>query len=257
MRRIFVQSELDRMRFEALGAPPEKLSVVGTAKYETADNDESSAIAGREILDSAGFHRDALTILGASTWPGEEEALMDVYSAFKDRHPDLLLILAPRHAERRAEVLQAIAAKGLKVASRQDMMVAQGETGKDCDVFLVDTTGELSCFYPHADLVFVGKSLSRHGGQNPLEAAVWGKAVLVGSNMENFRVVMEDLRDADAVVVVENRTQLRENIGALLEDPDHRTQLGARAQSVVEAKRGAIKRTVELISIPSFRSCDI
>jgi len=157
-------------------------------------------------------------------------------------------VLAPRHAERRAEVLALIAARGLRAATRQAMLKPESDIPSEPDLLLVDTTGELAGFYPHAALVFVGKSLCAHGGQNPIEPAACGRAVLVGPNMENFRIVMEDLLAAGAIVQVRDSDELKSQAERLLANPQERDELGRREQDIVTAKRGAIARTVSFLN---------
>ncbi|MDH3981851.1 MAG: hypothetical protein OES84_03000, partial [Kiritimatiellaceae bacterium] len=111
----------------------------------------------------------------------------------------------------------------------------------------VDTTGELRNFYSVADLIFVGKSLHEYGGQNPIEPAMYGKAVVVGPNMENFPAVMPVFLQNDAIVQVADFKTLESEIGRLLADPASRNALGVRAARVVGENRGVIERTVKLM----------
>jgi len=114
-------------------------------------------------------------------------------------------------------------------------------------VLLADTTGELRHVYTVGDVVFVGKSLTQHGGQNVIEPAACGKAVVVGPNMENFPDIMQDLREAGAIVQVADAAQLAVEVGRLLDDSAYRRTYGDKARAVVDARRGAIKRMVEAI----------
>jgi 3-deoxy-D-manno-octulosonic-acid transferase len=111
-------------------------------------------------------------------------------------------------------------------------------------VLVVDTTGELMSFYAASDVVFVGKSLCEHGGQNPIEPALFGKAIIVGPNMENFPSVMDDFLVKGALSQVQDVLALEKTIEKLLNDPAAREQLGAAAQEVVESRRGVIDKMV-------------
>lgn len=246
--KIFVQSEPDRDRYLELGAPETKLIVAGTAKYETAEKLQSNTDAGREILRKVGCQSKRTILLGASTWPGEEDVLLDFYRGIRQSQPDVFLVLAPRHAERRAEVLQSVAKMDMQAVTRQQTLSSSAELPSAPDLLLVDTTGELSLLYPHAEIVFVGKSLCKHGGQNPIEPAVCGKAVVVGPNMENFRVVVQDMLEMNAIVQVSSADELKQSLASLLSDREQRRELGQNAIDVVRAKSGAMRRTVELIS---------
>ena len=144
--------------------------------------------------------------------------------------------LVPRHAERRYDVVKTIEAQGLAFVLRSRM---NGDAVKP-DVLVVDTTGELMSFYAAADVVFVGKSLCEHGGQNPIEPALFGKAVVVGPNMENFPAVMDDFLLAKAIRQVADFQDLGKTVAELLTDSFVRAQLGAAARGVIESRRGVI-----------------
>jgi len=115
------------------------------------------------------------------------------------------------------------------------------------DVFLLDTTGELKNFYAAADVIFVGKSLSQHGGQNIIEPALYAKAIVVGPNMENFVSVMGDFLAAGAIAQIKNLQDLRRTVDDLLANEARRREMGAAAARVVADKSGAIARTLELL----------
>jgi 3-deoxy-D-manno-octulosonic-acid transferase len=170
---------------------------------------------------------------------------MDAYKSLKAAFPDLGLILVPRHAERRSEVEAEIRARGLTHV-RRSVLDSTGEPGGDgLDVLLVDTTGELRSFYACATVIFVGKSLTRHGGQNVIEPALFGKAIVVGPNMENFPVVASDMLQARALLQVKDSAGLEEALGSLLGDRDLREGYGERARGLLREKRGAVERSVE------------
>jgi 3-deoxy-D-manno-octulosonic-acid transferase len=116
---------------------------------------------------------------------------------------------------------------------------------------MVDTTGELMSFYAAADLVFVGKSLCEHGGQNPIEPALFGKAIVTGPNMENFPSVMDDFLSAQALRQVDSVQALEKAVAELLADPGARARLGDAARRVVESRRGVIGRMVGAVGSPS------
>ena len=117
--------------------------------------------------------------------------------------------------------------------------------GLDC--LLVNSTGELKFFYEVADIVFVGKSLTAKGGQNPIEPAALGKAVVFGPNMQNFTSIVRAFLAAQAVVQVKDAGELERTVAELLSDDRRRADLGARALGVVRQNLGATERTVELI----------
>lgn len=246
-KKLFVQTAADRDRLAALGAPADRLRVMGSAKYDLASVSTDGRARAEALLRAAGFRPGAPLWLAGSTWPGEESAAFDVHAAARAKRPDLGFVLAPRHVERAGEILQEIARRGWRVVRRSTLTPETPPAAEPPDVLLLDTTGELKDFYAAADVVFVGKSLTQHGGQNPIEPAALGRAILVGPNMENFAEVMEDFRAADAIVVVRSVEEWRERLLWLLDDPAARAALGERAATLVRAKAGALRRTLDEI----------
>ena len=245
MSLFCMQSAEDARRIAELGAARERIHTPGSAKYDVARFDASGAAAARDVLARAGFGVDDPIILGGSTWPGEEAAQLSVYRDIRARFPTARLVLVPRHEERSPKVLAEIRAAGLSCIRRRELD-SESRAGNPPDVLLVDTTGELKSFYSCASLIFVGKSLTCHGGQNIIEPALFGKPVIVGPNMENFRAIMDDFREAGAIVEVASGAELAETAARLLGAPAARSSLGERARALVTAKRGAVARMVEL-----------
>jgi 3-deoxy-D-manno-octulosonic-acid transferase len=240
---VCMQGRQDAERIIAMGARPETVKTPGTAKYDLPPPEANAGAVARAVLKKISVPGNALILLGGSTWPGEEEALCKIYKTLRAQHPELFLVLVPRHAERRNDVAEAIRSQGLSFVLRSQMA---GGSAKS-DVLVVDTTGELMSFYAAADVVFVGKSLCVHGGQNPIEPALFGKAVVVGPNMENFPAVMDDFLSANAIRQVADFQAFEKTIAELLSDPAARADLGARARQVVENHRGVIQRMVEQV----------
>jgi len=238
---VCMQGRQDAERILALGARPETVKILGTAKYDLPPPSADADSKARAVLQKISVPENALILLGGSTWPGEEESLCQIYKNLRPQHPELFLVLVPRHAERRDEVAKTIEAQGLSYALRSQMNSGAAKP----DVLVVDTTGELMSFYAAADVVFVGKSLCEHGGQNPIEPALFGKAVVVGPNMENFPSVMDDFLAAKALRQVADFQGLEETIAELLSGSSVRTQLGAAARGVIESHRGVIKKMAE------------
>ena len=237
---FYAQGQPDADRLIALGAPADRLRVMGSAKYDLAPAGAGGEEKARTALTEAGFAAARPLLLGGSTWPGEETVLLDTLVALRPLVPDLALVLVPRHAERRAEVLREIEARHLKVVCRSEMKKQERP-----DVLLVDTTGELRNFYAVASVIFVGKSLTQHGGQNIIEPAACAKPVLVGPNMENFESIVPDFLAARALVQVSDAAGLRAAAARLLQDPAEAQAMGARAAAVVSGKSGALHATVQ------------
>ena len=236
-----MQSALDEERILALGAPADRVKVLQSAKYEVAVINEAGEIDARSVLDRVGFTVDKRILMGGSTWPGEERVLMDAFVALREQHPDLRLLIVPRHFERTHEFLPDLDALGLSHVRKTEM------TDASPDVFILDTTGEMSNYFTHASLIFIGKSLFDHGGQNIIEPAFHGRPIVVGPNMQNFQQVMRDLLEADAIVQVDDPEAFKQQVAALLSDPERMGGLGQRASELVQANAGALSRTVELL----------
>lgn len=247
--RFCVQSREDARRFEELGAPRERVVEVGSAKYDGAAPDPLAAEKLLDDLRHRGFPPDAVYLVGGSTWPGEEAALARVARSLRSRFPALRLLLAPRHAERGSRIAEDLRELGCSLYRRS---TDKTDTPSP-DVALFDTTGELAALYGVADMVFIGKSLYGRGGQNPIEAALWGRPILCGPHMENFRPVMDDFREVGAVTVVSDEAGLLKAVADWLQNPDARREHGRRALEVTRRRAGAVARTVDILSavVPS------
>jgi 3-deoxy-D-manno-octulosonic-acid transferase len=160
----------------------------------------------------------------------------------------LFLILVPRHFERAKEAGQALASRGISFVYRSEVSGEKQFTPGQLECLIVNSTGELKFFYEQASLVFVGKSLTVEGGQNPIEPAALGKAMVFGPNMQNFKAVAAAFVAERAAVQVPDAAALERAIAELLGDDRRRADMGARALQVVRQNLGATARTVELIA---------
>ena len=240
---ICVQGDIDAERMIGIGAPSGNVHVMGTVKFDVAERNPEGEKGAQEILRRIGVPEDATVLLGGSTWPGEEAVLCDLYKKLKAENNRLFLILVPRHVERAEEIIQCLSERGLSFLRRSELDPS-GEWAKP-DVLFIDTTGELRHFYSVADVIFVGKSLLEQGGQNPIEPAMCGKAVVVGPHMENFPAVMPVFLETHSIVQVEDTQMLDSTLKALLADKAARTALGDRAAQTVSGNRGMIQKTVQ------------
>lgn len=232
--RIFAQSRLDSDRLVAAGAPPGIIETTGSFKFDAAHRNEAKE---RELAGWLG-PRNGPLLLGGSTWPGEDEALLKIADAM----PGVTLAIAPRHFEKADAVEANIARHGFECIRRSRGDRPQG--GSRRAVYLADTTGELMGLYALADVVFVGKSLCAHGSQNMIEPCLCGKPTVVGPYTENFRPVMSDLLSAGAVIQVADEEGLGRELARLLSDRAAAAALGARAGETVLKRRGAVSRCV-------------
>lgn len=237
---IAAQAPEDAHRFLALGAPPARVAVTGTVKYDIAV-DASLRAAAQALRDRLGRRRPVW--VAGSTHPGETEHLLAAHKALLSRHPDALLILVPRHPERFDEVARLVDGAGLYLARR-----SRDEEPGQAQVYLGDSMGELMLLYGASDAAFVGGSLIDRGGHNPLEPAAWGLPVLAGPHVFNFEAVYAALASGGALSIVTDGASLGQALLELLGNPREAREQGDRALAVVEANRGALARVVEAVS---------
>ena len=240
---FLMQGDAHRARMLEMGAPPERVRVVGNLKYDALDEPVTPA-ALRRALGQDGPDPRPLWVAG-STVEGEEEAVLQAFTALRRRHPAARLVIAPRHPERFVTVADLVARTGLACA-RRSLLPDGGWSGGG--VLVLDTLGELAQVYPLATVVFVGGSLVRAGGHNVLEPAVAGKAIIVGPHMDNFREIEEAFLAEDALVQVRDAAGLTDAVARLFADAPARDALGARAQRIVARNRGALDRTVDALA---------
>ncbi|KAB2665595.1 MAG: 3-deoxy-D-manno-octulosonic acid transferase [Verrucomicrobia bacterium] len=244
---VGAQNPSDAARLVELGCRPEAVRVVGSLKFDAARLDERKLVDIDALLAQLGVPADALVLVGGSTHAGEEAILADIASRLRARFPKLFLVLVPRHHERGREVGDMLASRGVRFAYRTEVTPRMQRRGDDLQCLLVNTTGELRFFYARADLVFVGKSLTAEGGQNPIEPAALGKPVVFGPNMQNFPQIVPQFVDRKGAVQVADAAELERTVERLLADPAERLALGQRGQAVVSANQGSLEKTVEMI----------
>ena len=241
---VCVQEPEDVARWEALGVPASRIRHVGSIKYDPTEAQSDASVPG-ELLTQLGVDPATTPILlGGSTHAGEEEILARVFLQCRREFPSLVLIIAPRHVERSREIVLQLQTLGLRVALRSNCR-RNGAPPPDC--LLLDTTGELRNWYGVATVVFIGKSLSTSGGQNPVEPIVAGRPVLFGPHMENFATLGRALVEQNGAVEVADGDDLATRSAELLRDREARDRLVTNAQRVLAVHRGATQRTAELL----------
>jgi 3-deoxy-D-manno-octulosonic-acid transferase len=233
-----MQSDEDVERIVRLGAPREKVHNVGNVKFDDLPPESSLR------LENLGFDpADELWIAG-STHPGEEEIVLNAFKNVRGRFPGLRLVIAPRHVERAAEVMKLIETLGF--APQKYSQMKTGYKSADA-VIVIDTIGHLRSLYSLASVVFVGKSFTVPGGHNIVEPAFFGKAVIVGPFMENFRDITAVFKKDHAIVQLDNPGELEGAVSSLLGSPGKRQELGQRARIVIDKYTGATRRSVDFI----------
>jgi 3-deoxy-D-manno-octulosonic-acid transferase len=238
-----MQSAADAERILALGAPPERVRVVGNLKFDATPPSDASFLAEqwrRELRIESGRP----VVVAGSTHAGEEEALLRAFIRLRHEFPSLLLILAPRHPDRLAGVEALIAGNGLTAVRRSELA---GTRDGERQIVLLDTIGELSALYAVGSVTFIGGSLVPRGGHNLLEPALYGRPVLFGPHMENFAEASAYFVECGAALQVKDAKELAESLAGLLRDPGRRDRMGKAALGALVAHRGACERTVALL----------
>jgi 3-deoxy-D-manno-octulosonic-acid transferase len=235
----------DVERWRALGVRRERIRPVGSVKYDSSDLEVRMEIQGIGMFHLSPRHPANLVLLGGSTHQGEEELLAQVFVNLRQQFPSLCLFLAPRHVERVREIRKRLEARGLVVRFSSE---AATDPDAKPDCVLLDKTGELQLWYGIATVAFVGKSLTAHGGQNPVEPVVAGVPVIFGPNMENFARLAQELVAKKGAIEVHDAGSLERVIRDLLADSGARRSLVENAEQVISQHRGATARTARLIA---------
>ena len=183
-------------------------------------------------------------LVAGSTMRGEEAAVLRALARIKTTMPSALAVLAPRQPERFGEVERLARAAGFVTTRRSDLPI---DAEPRADVVILDTLGELAQLYQISTAVFVGGSLVDHGGHNILEPAMFGKPIVFGPHMQNFKEIADAFLANDAAIQVQSDRELDEVLLALVTDSVRRARLGAAARALVEANRGANTKTLEVI----------
>jgi 3-deoxy-D-manno-octulosonic-acid transferase len=237
LAHVVAQSELDAARFLALGARP--VTVSGNLKVDSEPPpvDLGSLIGLQQQIGQR------KTWAAVSTHEGEEEVAGDVHVLLRQRHPDMLTIIVPRHTDRADAVEALFAVRGLKVARRS----RRDPVSPDTDILLGDTVGEMGLFLRLTEIAFVGRSLTGEGGQNPLEPAMLETAVLSGRNVQNFRDTYQHLIDSGGARLVRDREMLAGAVNFLLSNEPARREMVAAGVAAVDEMRGALDRTLKAL----------
>ena len=249
---VCVQEPEDVDRWHRLGVERSRIKYTGSIKYDPADFDYTAEAQGPGgvVATSPGYVLPVLSLerpvlFGGSTHRGEEEILTRAFLNLRQKFPSLCLFIAPRHVERVQQIRAQLEALSLdvRVASR---VAGDNETKADC--VLLDRTGELQRWYSIATVVFIGKSLTAHGGQNPVEPILAGKPVIFGPHMENFATLARTLVSKNGAIQVSDIDSLERAVDNLLRDSETRQRLVQSAREVLNQHRGATARAAALIA---------
>jgi 3-deoxy-D-manno-octulosonic-acid transferase len=230
----------DIARWTSLGVLEDRIQITGNPKFDYSAGAGGRIAEFRAFLHRCGVPDEAPIFLAGSTFAGEERIVAEVFRQLRPDFPDLFLIIVPRHAERTQAVLADLRPLGLRIARRS----AAPESG--ADALIVDTTGELRDWYSLATVVFIGKSLTSTGGQNPVEAVMAGKPVVFGPHMENFAPIVGRWLAAGAAIEVPDASGLRQQTARLLRDSQLRADLASRARKIASIHECATLRTAQV-----------
>jgi len=247
-----IQTRTIADRFTALGASPDRITILPTLKYDSADL--SDTIPGADALAAAcGIAPDHILFVAGSTGPGEETALLETYLALRTRYPALRLAIAPRKPETVPQTIAAITASNLTPLLRTDhpdaptpqcLIASVPQCLSPNDVLLLNTLGELKKLYARASFVFVGRSLIPLGGSDMIEVAALAKPCCFGPHTQNFTEAVELLLKENAAIQLPNAAALTPALESWLANPAAARDLGQRARAVIAAQRGSTDRYV-------------
>ena len=234
---VIAQSETDAERFRHLGARP--VVVSGNLKVDT----EPPPVSPVELTRIGAMIKIRPTWVAASTHDGEEEIVCNVHRSVEQRIPGLLTIVVPRHPERSEGIAEKMKEAGLIVARRSHNEDIKPET----QIYLGDTIGEMGLYLRLASVSFIGRSLVATGGQNPLEPAMTGTAIISGRHVHNFRDAYRNLLKSGGVRLVGDEKMLAENVEFLLTNQVERERMISAAKTTVDGMRGALNATTHVL----------
>ena len=244
--RFCVQSGESAHRLKDLGADPGRVSVTGSLKFDSLDLPSPTAHGKprERVLRFFRVSSHRTVVVAGSTMRGEETAVLQAFRKIKATQTHAIAIIAPRQPERFGEVERLSRETGFVTIRRSELPI---DAEPRADVVVLDTIGELAQLYQLATVVFVGGSLADHGGHNILEPAIFGKPIIFGPHMQNFREIAEVFVLNDAAIQVHTERELDNVILSLVRDPVQRARLGAAARALVEANRGAKDKTLAVL----------
>jgi 3-deoxy-D-manno-octulosonic-acid transferase len=242
-----MQSDESARRLIDLGADPSRVTVTGSLKFDSLQIPTPIA-HGRpreRVLRYFRTPANRVVIVAGSTMKGEEAAMLRAFERVKSLLPSALMIVAPRNPERFDEAERLARETGLITVRRSDLPI---DTDPRADVVILDSIGELAQLYQLATAVFVGGSLANHGGHNILEPAIFGKPIVFGPHMQNFKEIADTFLSNGAAIQVQTERELEQAMIGFVTDPVRRARLGAAARALVEANRGAKGKTLAVVS---------
>lgn len=235
--QVFVRNSKDFENYEKLGVQQPILELAGNIKFDISLPSENLAQSWRSKLNID----DRLVIVAGSTHDTEETALIESYKALAAEHTNLLLVIAPRHPHRFEEVTELVAQSGLEYVNTSKEQQASTTT----QVIVLDQMGVLSDVYSVADVVFIGGSIAKKGGHNPIEASAFAKPVIMGQHIYNNPEIINTIADGGGLVKVTDSTELQNQLAKLLQNKQLRQEVGQKGLATIKQNSGVMTRLAE------------
>ncbi|MDD3987447.1 MAG: 3-deoxy-D-manno-octulosonic acid transferase [Candidatus Omnitrophica bacterium] len=235
------QSKNDRDRLISLGVEPGRIEVTASMKFDQARKLSEGVNSPKDKLS---LKEGEVLLVAGSTHPGEERILLNIYRKLLGTFPYLRLLLAPRHPDRADKIATLVRHFGFKPCR---ISLSQPKEALKDTVFILDTVGELITFYAAADIVVVGGSLVKRGGQNILEPASLGKPVIFGPHMFNFRDIAAEFLKSNAALQALTPEDLLSIIKELLGDKPKIIELARNSKEVILNNQGATEKNFNLV----------
>ncbi|MCX8027774.1 MAG: 3-deoxy-D-manno-octulosonic acid transferase [Thermodesulfovibrionales bacterium] len=231
---FMMQNDVYKQRIISLGADPSKVCIIGNLKFDIDIPQKSlqwaEAISKRMII-------------AGSTHEPEEQIILEAFVSLSNHFQDIILVIAPRHPQRFRHVEKIISDTKMPFINRSN--ITEGINLNQYSIILLDVMGELSILYKYCYLAILGGSFIPHGGQNPLEPAYWGKAIVCGPHMHNFYFIDDFLKVGAAIQTTS--TDLTNTLSEILADKIRIQQMGKNAKALVQLNRGAVDRALDII----------
>lgn len=249
LTHVICQNESDAKRFSQLGVDDKKIHISGSIKFDIPI-DSSRKKSGDELRNTLG--RDRQVWVAASTHAGEEQQILDAHSKILVNHPNSLLLLVPRHPQRFSDVERLCRASGFETSRRS----LNEQVSEKTTVYLCDTMGELLTLISAADLCFMGGSLvgDKVGGHNVLEPVSLDVATIIGPSYFNFKDIVESLDARQGILLCQESESLSNTVSLLFEQDKQRLELARNASLVLSEGRGAINKTLDIVTAESAAS---
>lgn len=236
---IAAQDNISGQRYQDIGYQG-NVQITGNLKYDIRLSEELR----QQVSQLKPEFGSRPVWIAASTHEGEDEIVLKSHRTLLEKHPDLLLILVPRHPERFAKVAELIEKQGFSYSRRSEKQIADNHD----QVFLGDTMGELMLFYGVADIAFVGGSLIPRGGHNPLEPLAFQLPVICGKYTFNFPEIFAQLKAMQGFIEIEeNATVLSDSVEKLIQSPEYRHQIGSAGFNVLRENQGSLAKLLALL----------